>query len=45
MSRQVLFGLLIVVGVASAAGWFLANFEQVPEKVWVGFQGKARRDW
>lgn len=45
MSRQVLLGLLIVVGLGSAAGWFLANFEQVPEKVWVGFQGKARRDW
>ena len=44
MSRQVMIGLLIIVAVASAAGWFLTNFEQVPEKVWVGFQGKARRD-
>ena len=44
MTRPILIGLLIVVGAASGAGWFLANFEQVPEQIWVGFQGKARRD-
>jgi hypothetical protein len=44
MSRTLLLGLLFIVAVGSGAGWFLANFEQVPEQIWVGFQGKARRD-
>ena len=30
--------------IASGAVWFWTNFERVPERVWVGFQGEARRN-
>ncbi len=43
-ARQVLIAALVLALAASGTLWFLAHFERVTDKVWVGFQGKARRD-
>jgi len=43
-ARQVFIAALILVLAGAGAAWFLANHERVNEKVWVGFQGRARTD-
>jgi len=43
-TREILIALLIVSLGATGTAWFLANFEQVTEKVMVGFRGEARRN-
>ena len=43
-ARQVFVAALILVLAAAGGAWFLANHERVSEKVWVGFQGRARTD-
>ena len=35
---------LVLVCLAAACAWFLANFERRTEDEWVGLQGKARRE-
>ena len=43
-ARQIFIAALIVVLAAAGTGWFLANHERAIEKVYVGFQGRARTD-
>jgi hypothetical protein len=43
-TREVIIAVLIVSLGATGTAWFLANFEQVTEKVRVGFRGEARRN-
>jgi hypothetical protein len=43
-ARRILIAALIVVLAGTGAGWFLANHERAVEKVYVGFQGRARTD-
>lgn len=43
-ARRILVALLLLTLIGAGAGWFLANFEPVAEKVWAGYRGKARRD-
>ncbi len=43
-TREILIAILIVSLGVTGTAWFLANFEQVTEKVMVGFRGEARRN-
>jgi Domain of unknown function (DUF4350) len=43
-ARRLLVSGLVLVCLAAACAWFLANFERRTESEWVGFHGKARRD-
>lgn len=43
-ARQIFIAALILVLALAGGAWFLANHERVSEKVWVGFQGRARTD-
>lgn len=43
-TREILIAILIVSLGMTGTAWFLANFEQVTEKVMVGFRGEARRN-
>jgi len=45
MNRQQIIAL-VVIGALIAAGvvWFYQNYDLVPDKQWIGFQGEARRN-
>ena len=43
-TREILIAILIASLGITGTAWFLANFEQVTEKVMVGFRGEARRN-
>jgi hypothetical protein len=44
MSRPALTTMLVAVLILGGAWWFFTNFERVPTREWVGFQGEARRN-
>jgi hypothetical protein len=44
VSRPALTAALLAVLVLGGAWWFFTNFERVPAKEWVGYQGEARRN-
>ncbi len=44
MSRPALTTALLAVLVLGGAWWFFTNFERVPTREWVGYQGEARRN-
>ncbi len=43
-TREILIAILIASLGVTGTAWFLANFEQYPDKVYVGFRGEARRN-
>ena len=43
-TREILIAILIVSLGVTGTTWFLANFEQVSDKVKIGFRGEARRN-
>jgi hypothetical protein len=43
-ARQVFIAALILALATAGIGWFLANHERTTEKLYVGFQGRARTD-
>jgi hypothetical protein len=44
MSRPALTTAILAVLVLGGAWWFFTNFERVPTREWVGYQGEARRN-
>jgi len=44
MSREGLTAAILAALVLGGAWWFFTNFERVPTKEWVGYQGEARRN-
>jgi hypothetical protein len=44
MSREGLTAIILAVLVLGGAWWFFTNFERVPTREWVGYQGEARRN-
>jgi hypothetical protein len=44
MSRPALATAILAALVLGGAWWFFTNFERVPEREWVGYQGEARRN-
>jgi hypothetical protein len=44
VSRPALAAALLAVLVLGGAWWFFTNFERVPTREWVGYQGEARRN-
>ncbi len=44
MSRPALATVLLAALIFGGAWWFFTNFERVPERQWIGYQGEARRN-
>lgn len=44
MSREAITAAILAVLVLGGAAWFLANFDRVPYRERIGFQGEARRN-
>jgi len=44
MKREQLYAPLIVLALGLCAIWLLHNVEYLPQRVWVGYQGEARRN-
>src|SRR5262245_23310495 len=44
MSRQALWTIVAALAIVGGAVWFFNNFERVPDRERVGYQGEARRN-
>jgi hypothetical protein len=44
MSRRALTAAMLAALVLGGAWWFFTSFDRVPERVWTGYQGEARRN-
>ena len=44
MNRPLLTTAILAALAALVAAWFFANYERVPNREWIGYQGEARRN-